>query len=176
MTWNASRLLLLEEENLALLSELGAFLEAGEPVPQALTEMALQSCTTTELKRDAYAALIRQCESLEKHCAQEIQRLQVIQERRAKAREWLKDQVVCVLKSRGVRVLHGIDSKFTLISNTPKVIVECPTSELPVEAVRVIPPVPQQFEPDKLTLRRMLEDGREVPGVRLEHSQRLKVT
>jgi hypothetical protein len=175
--------------------------------------------TVTELQREAYALELRaalarsiakrqrvgeflaHCEAQEEACGAEIDRLTVLRQRYAKARERVQGMVVAIILDRGKDkrgkwpVLEGSTVTLGIASTPPAVRIEdgaeIPAAlqtvrvtmqadnwdrivgALPDEVLGFAGDVSETRTPDKVAIKAALQAGAEIPGVSLTGGYRM---
>lgn len=143
-------------------------------VRDELSRQLIDELAGTRAKVDATSATLAMFESLEASAAAERDRLAKRVARYAAQRERLETYVLAVLTASKLDKIDGETSTLARRLNPVSVRIDCDPATLPREFLRfAAPPPPPPPAPDKTELKRALQAGREIDGVRLERRAKL---
>jgi Siphovirus Gp157 len=145
--------------------------------PEECDEEALR--TTLEglqgeitLKATSVAAYIRNAEIFADSVEEAAKGLQERAKRVRSRTEWLKSYLLGCMKLSGITKIQSVEFTVAVRKNLAAIHIE-PDAVIP-EDFMVYPPPPSPH-PDKRALKKAIEEGQEIEGVRLEQSERLDI-
>ena len=141
--------------------------EAGHAEPQHANEfdqLIKMQIDCTREKVDRVNAALSQLEATAQHATNEIERLQARKQAATENAQRLKNYVIDVMASRGLKKLEGITSGFTLRANAPGVEI-LNQEAVPAQFIQVRESITQCV--DKRGIKDAIARGADVPGVRL---------
>jgi len=104
----------------------------------------------------------------------EIARLTALKAHRQKVADGLRAYLKDNMERAGIEKIECPLFRLTIKKNPPSVEL-LDTSELPAEFWRTPEPKPPVAAPDKAAIKAALQDGKDVPGARLNQGTRLEV-